>query len=63
MTRRYNTSVDGSADDHESVDIAAMLHDSDLSAKNRRHVHDALASSVLEGWTPTRESVALLIEP
>ena len=62
MTRRYNTSVEGSADDHESVDVAAMLHDSDLSAENRRHVHNALACSMLEGWTPIRESVALLID-
>jgi hypothetical protein len=62
VTRRYNTSVEGSADDYEPVDIAAMLRDSDLSAENRRYVHNALASSMLEGWTPTRESVALLID-
>jgi hypothetical protein len=54
--------VGGSADDHESVDIAAMLSDSDLSAENRRYVHNALASGMLEGWRPTRESVALLID-
>jgi hypothetical protein len=46
--------VEGSADDYESVDIAAMLRDSDLSAENRRYVHNALASRMLEGWTPTR---------
>ncbi|HEX3733069.1 MAG TPA: hypothetical protein VHU91_09145 [Mycobacteriales bacterium] len=54
--------MEGSADDHESVDVAAMLHDSDLSAENRRHVHNALACSMLEGWTPIRESVTMLIE-
>jgi hypothetical protein len=54
--------VEGSADDHDWVDIAAMLSDGDLSAENRRYVHNALASSMLEGWTPTRESVALLID-
>jgi hypothetical protein len=60
--RRYNTNVEGSADDHEPTDIAAMLSDSDLSAENRRYVHNALACSMLEGWRPTRESVALLID-
>jgi Antitoxin VbhA len=54
--------VEGSADDHEPTDIAAMLSDSDLSAENRRYVHNALACSMLEGWRPTRESVALLID-
>jgi Antitoxin VbhA len=54
--------VEGSADDHESVDIAALLSDSDLSAEYRRYVHNALACSMLEGWRPTRESVALLID-
>jgi Antitoxin VbhA len=54
--------VEGSADDHEPIDIAAMLSDSDLSAENRRYVHNALACSMLEGWRPSRESVALLID-
>jgi Antitoxin VbhA len=39
-----------------------MLSDSDLSAENRRYVHNALACSMLEGWRPSRESVALLID-
>lgn len=43
------------------VDIIAMLRDSDLSVENR-HVHNALAWSMLEGWIPTYESVALLID-
>jgi hypothetical protein len=60
--RRYNTNVEGSADGHEPIDIAAMLTDSDLSAENRRYVHNALACSMLEGWRPTRESVARLID-
>ena len=60
MTRRYNTSVEGSADDHESVDVAAMLHDSDLSAENRRHVHNALACRSRR--LDANESVELLID-
>jgi hypothetical protein len=34
-------SVEGSADGVDAVDIAAMLHASDLSAQKRRHVVSA----------------------
>ena len=54
--------MEGSADGREPVDIAAMLRGSDLSAEHRRYVHNAVARSVLAGWKPTRDSVALLID-
>jgi Antitoxin VbhA len=54
--------MSGSADELDAGDIAEILHASDLSAENRRYVHNALVSSMLEGWTPSRESVALLID-
>jgi hypothetical protein len=54
--------VDGSADDQEPVDIVAMPRASGLSAENRRYVYDALVSSMIEGSTPNRESVSLLID-
>jgi hypothetical protein len=54
--------VEDFADDCEPVDSAAMLRGSALSAADRRHVHNALASSMLEGRIPSRESVALLID-
>jgi hypothetical protein len=62
VMRRYNICVEGSADDHEPVDIVAMLLGSDLSAEYRRYVDDALVKSMIDGWMPTRESVALLID-
>jgi hypothetical protein len=49
-------------DELDADDIAEILYAGDLSAANRRYVHNALASSMLEGWRPTRESVALLID-
>jgi hypothetical protein len=30
--------------------------------ENRRHVHNAIVSGMIEGWTPSRESVTMLIE-
>lgn len=39
-----------------------MLSGSDLSPKDRRLVHNALVNSVIEGWTPDADSVALLSE-
>jgi hypothetical protein len=62
VMRRSTNSVDGSADDQEPVDIAAMQRVSGLSAKNRPYVYDALVNSMIEGWTPNRESVLLLID-
>jgi hypothetical protein len=53
---------DDSANGLDADDIAEILYASDLSAENRRYVHNALASSMLEGWRPSRESVALLID-
>lgn len=62
--RRYNTDVHGSADDHEPTDIAAMLSDSDLSAENRRYVHQCTSHQQharrLEG--PPASRLALLID-
>jgi hypothetical protein len=55
-------SVDGPSKEIEAFDIFAMVRDSNLSPEDRRHVHNALASGMLEGWHPTREAVALLIE-
>jgi hypothetical protein len=39
--------VEGSADDHQPVDIAAMLRDSDLSADNRRHLNAGGAARLI----------------
>ena len=39
-----------------------MFFGSDLSLKDRRLVHNALVNSVIEGWTPDADSVALLSE-
>jgi hypothetical protein len=60
VTRRHNISVEeeGSADDHEPVDIVATLLGCELSAECRRHIYNTLVSSMIEGWTPIRESVA-----
>ena len=40
----------------------SQLVPSDLSPKERRLVHNALVNSVIEGWTPDAESIALLGE-
>jgi transposase len=63
-TRRGDTlhSVDEPSNELEAFDIFAIVRDSNLSPEDRRHVHNALASGMLEGWHPTREAVALLIE-
>ncbi|NOQ62819.1 hypothetical protein [Mycolicibacterium fortuitum] len=42
--------------------LADLLHCSDLSAAQKRAVHDAVVSSVLEGATPDRKSTLRLIE-
>jgi hypothetical protein len=36
------------------------LMPAELSPRDRRLVHDAVVSSVIEGWTPDKQSVALL---
>jgi hypothetical protein len=53
-----------SADDEpDSLTVLAeLLHGSDLSAAQKRAVHDAIVSSVLEGATPDRKSMLRLIE-
>lgn len=43
-------------------ELDELLRSSDLSAKRRRAVHDAIVSSTLEGATPNRESILRLIE-
>ena len=58
VMRRQTNSVDGSADDQEPLDIVAMLRASGLPAANRRYVYRALVNSTIEGWMPSRESVA-----
>lgn len=42
--------------------LSQLLANSGLSPEDRRLVHDALANSAIEGWTPDAESVALLTE-
>jgi hypothetical protein len=42
--------------------LAQLLYSSDLSAKHRRAVHDAIVSSMIDGHAPSRESVLRLIE-
>jgi Antitoxin VbhA len=54
--------VYGSAYDQEQVDIVAMKRVGGLSAENRCYVYDALVNRMIEGWTPNRESVSLLID-
>jgi Antitoxin VbhA len=54
--------MSGSADGLDADDIAEILCASDLSDENRRHVHNAIVSGMIEGWTPSHESVTLLIE-
>jgi Antitoxin VbhA len=61
-TRRYTERVERSSGRLELVDVVAISGDSNLSPENRRHVYNALACGLLDGWNPSREAVALLIE-
>ena len=60
--RRYTTCMEGSTDGLDAVEIAELLYASDLSPQTRRHVHDAVVSSLIEGGTIDRESLRRLIE-
>lgn len=52
------------ADDEPDIlaELDELLRSSDLSAKRRRAVRDAIVSSTLEGAIPDRESILRLIE-
>jgi antitoxin VbhA-like protein len=52
----------GATADGEHIDLVELLHRSDLPAVDRRRVYDAIVSSMIEGATPDRESVLLLID-
>jgi hypothetical protein len=52
----------GATADGEHIDLVELLHRSDLPAVDRRRVYDAIVSSMIEGATPDRESVILLID-
>jgi hypothetical protein len=51
----------GATADNEQLDIAELLERSDLSAVDQRRVHNAV-NSMIDGWTPTRQSVLRLID-
>jgi hypothetical protein len=52
----------GATADNEQLDIAELLERSDLSAVDQRRVHNASVNSMIDGWTPTRQSVLRLID-
>jgi hypothetical protein len=47
----------GATGDNEQIDIAELLERSDLSAVDQRRVHNASDNGMIDGWTPTRQSV------
>jgi hypothetical protein len=54
--------MSGATADGEHIDLVELLHRSDLPGVDRCRVYDAIVSSVIEGATPDRESVLLLID-
>lgn len=60
--QRYTCCMKSCADDLDVNGIAELLYASDLSPQGRRSVHNAVASSFIEGGRIDRESLLRLIE-
>jgi len=54
--------VSGGSSHQDPYDLNALLHGSDLTPQARRAVFDVIASGLIEGDIPSRESVVDLIE-
>lgn len=54
--------MSGGSSHQDPYDLNALLHGSDLTPQARRAVFDVIASGLIEGDIPSRESVVDLIE-